>query len=86
MSILFEPKAKYGDSIIVQNGFELKECLINEVKGMFDEKENLFWIYYLNSKSGIINSIDDEDILMNLTTGQVFEKEITINKYEYPKL
>lgn len=78
---LFLPRAKYGDSIIINRDSKLIELLIDEVRGEFDEEGNLFWYYYTTGKSGDVGRIYDFDILMNLTTATLWAKNKVDDEY-----
>lgn len=75
MPQLFLPRAKYLDSVIIRKHDTLFEILVNEVRGHFVDGE-LFWVYYPTGKSGETDILHDMDILMNLTTGTIYEEEL----------
>jgi len=78
MTTLSLPRAKYGDSVIIKDGDKLREVIINEVRGEFDEDEKLFWTYYVSGKEGNVSRLFSDDILMNLTIRQMWEENYYI--------
>ena len=78
MPTLSKPRAKYGDSVIIkeEGGDKLLEILIHECRGFINENNELFWGYYPTGKSGDADLLFDDDILMNLNTGKIYQNEI----------
>ena len=77
---LFLPRAKYMDSIIIKEGEEFVEILLDEVRGLIVDGK-LAWVYYPKGKSGQADIITESEILMNLTTGKIYSEEIGENDF-----